>query len=729
LGESNYYYGNVFINVAYANGAHAGDQHIFDGNIYIDCSHTVTNGDDYFDTHKLGAHALNEGLNSAFMTDYTASKLNDSKAWRKRYPHVIDRVDWFVKLSEQWDKGNGNLETDDAIFYRTDTGCYYINNIKMNSDITGDWGCSNSGKNYLVTDIDLNANPHAEVKQFDNRTYCDYNVFSNNVEVDSFDLSTVEYYDRIGTLSEFYNIDNKFISEDIDEIIVTIPGTGEEAISDTEVDFSWIKSGIGNFYRFTIAYDEDFKNIAGVIDTKQTEPYCSFAPSESGRYYYKIEMYSVAREDYGRVVAASPIRTFNYEKPEVVIPVDAEIPYGTPVIDGVMDDIYNDKASLGICLGSVAGVTTETEETKNSGEACFAWDNDYLYVYAVINDDIVRSAGSKYIFETFDADRNPWSNDSLELYLEDNKVAIDAFGTLVYTHKGQVSKSILETLPFATAFTADGNIIGYSKDIDKNNIEKGYVYEGANGYIVEMALPLKEICGKVRSGDIIEVSTQNNDFRETTPGNYATAYCVDIVRTVRLVGGPKWLEATDIFQDLQKDAWYAESINSMYEKEIFIGTSESTFEPEAQMTRAMFLTMLAKIDSAKVKAADGVWYQTYVEWAKELGILADVYEDNFNADVPISREEAATLIYNFANATDKVFGRTEQMSFDDIGEISDWAKEAVDRVQMTGIMQGVSESRFDPKGILTRAQACEIARKYLDYEYVDYGGLWTNDYK
>ena len=292
-----------------------------------------------------------------------------------------------------------------------------------------------------------------------------------------------------------------------------------------------------------------------------------------------------------------------------------------------MDDIYNDKVPLGICLGGVAGVTVETEETKNSGETYYAWDNDYLYVYAVVNDDVVRSAGTEYINIQINSDGNPWQNDALEMYLDGKKIAVDAFGTAVYTHKDQVPKELLQTLPFATAFTADGNAIGYSKDVDKNNIEKGYMYEGANGYIVEMALPLKEICGEVRNGDIVEVSTQNNDFRETTPGNYGTAYCVDVIRTLRLVGGPKWLEATDIFPDLDKDAWYAESINSMYEKEIFIGTSESTFEPDAEMTRAMFLTVLAKIGSAEVEAADDIWYQPYVEWAKELGILADVYED------------------------------------------------------------------------------------------------------
>ena len=46
--------------------------------------------------------------------------------------------------------------------------------------------------------------------------------------------------------------------------------------------------------------------------------------------------------------------------------------------------------------------------------------------------------------------------------------------------------------------------------------------------------------------------------------------------------------------------------------------------------------------------------------------------------------------------------------FVDSDEISDYAREAVYRIKEIGIIDGVGENRFNPKGLCTRAMAAKI---------------------
>ena len=55
------------------------------------------------------------------------------------------------------------------------------------------------------------------------------------------------------------------------------------------------------------------------------------------------------------------------------------------------------------------------------------------------------------------------------------------------------------------------------------------------------------------------------------------------------------------------------------------------------------------------------------------------------------------------------------MKFTDNNEISDWAKSHVERVSDFGIMNGVGDDKFDPKGTVTREQIAVIASNIVKY--------------
>lgn len=57
----------------------------------------------------------------------------------------------------------------------------------------------------------------------------------------------------------------------------------------------------------------------------------------------------------------------------------------------------------------------------------------------------------------------------------------------------------------------------------------------------------------------------------------------------------RW-EATGLpYQDISRDAWYFEAVSEATDRGLFQGTSETTFEPESTMNRAMLATVIYRM--------------------------------------------------------------------------------------------------------------------------------------
>jgi len=102
--------------------------------------------------------------------------------------------------------------------------------------------------------------------------------------------------------------------------------------------------------------------------------------------------------------------------------------------------------------------------------------------------------------------------------------------------------------------------------------------------------------------------------------------------------------------------WAKDSIATVVEKDLFKGVSEKSFQPNAPMTRAMFVTVLgriSKVDATAYQKSEFIdvipnsWYGGYVEWANENGIADGVGSDKFAPSTAITREQMATILANY----------------------------------------------------------------------------------
>jgi hypothetical protein len=108
------------------------------------------------------------------------------------------------------------------------------------------------------------------------------------------------------------------------------------------------------------------------------------------------------------------------------------------------------------------------------------------------------------------------------------------------------------------------------------------------------------------------------------------------------------------------------------------------------------------------------YYAPYVEWAVKNGIVQGIGDDKFAPDQQVSREEIAVMIARFAAFTGLTLDQINAASgFADQSLISNWASDAVNDIQQTGIINGRPGNSFDPQGDCTRAEFCAILTRMI----------------
>ncbi len=173
------------------------------------------------------------------------------------------------------------------------------------------------------------------------------------------------------------------------------------------------------------------------------------------------------------------------------------------------------------------------------------------------------------------------------------------------------------------------------------------------------------------------------------------------------------------FSDVQPDAWYYNSVQYAVENQLFTGTSETTFEPEAVMTRAMLVTVLYRvagepeIGSFNTGFTDIVfnsWYEKAVIWASNNAIVTGVTDTEFMPDDPISRQEMVSILYRYIETNGGGFTGVwaYKLPYDDANLVELWAYEPMSWFIMNDFISGVGDNKLDPNGSATRAQVATI---------------------
>lgn len=220
---------------------------------------------------------------------------------------------------------------------------------------------------------------------------------------------------------------------------------------------------------------------------------------------------------------------------------------------------------------------------------------------------------------------------------------------------------------------------------DSGNNNKNHYFPWSNESKVQ------KDTSKVNS--IVNSSEENNKFMENTKDAYT------------------------IPKDVQKH-WAKEAIeyclSKGYFKDIVKGQK---FEPEKQITRGEFITVLARFagskeSNTKTSFTDidkNMYYAPFVAWAKENNITAGTGNGKFSPDKPITRAEMTTMLYRFLKSIKiNVKSLDKNIDFKDKDKIPSWAKDAINEMVDFGILNGNDDGTFNPKGKFKRCQMSQI---------------------
>jgi hypothetical protein len=162
----------------------------------------------------------------------------------------------------------------------------------------------------------------------------------------------------------------------------------------------------------------------------------------------------------------------------------------------------------------------------------------------------------------------------------------------------------------------------------------------------------------------------------------------------------KLIDNSKSFVDVPSTNWAADNIAFVTSRELFQGTTETTFNTTGSMTRQALMTVLARLDGESPKSvSEGM------AWAKAEGI-----SDGTNPTGSISRQQLAAMLYRYAGSPE-VTG--DLSKFPDADKVASYAEAAMQWAVANGIISGTTQGTLNPEGTATRAAVAAMMARYV----------------
>ena len=173
------------------------------------------------------------------------------------------------------------------------------------------------------------------------------------------------------------------------------------------------------------------------------------------------------------------------------------------------------------------------------------------------------------------------------------------------------------------------------------------------------------------------------------------------------------------FTDVRDNAWYKAAVDYVYEKGWMRGVSETQFAPDADVTRAMFVLILARMAEAELDndapaftdTKAGKWYTGAAAWAHRNGIVAGIGDGKFAPARSILRQDLCVMLNKYLQFTACELTPTQDRGFTDWQSVSGYAREAVAYCASVGLVSGFQDGTFRPKATATRAEVAQIVMR------------------
>lgn len=162
------------------------------------------------------------------------------------------------------------------------------------------------------------------------------------------------------------------------------------------------------------------------------------------------------------------------------------------------------------------------------------------------------------------------------------------------------------------------------------------------------------------------------------------------------------------FTDVASGSWYYDGVKYACDNGLMNGTSANAFSPNADTTRSMIVTILARMEGVNTSGG-ATWYTAGREWAMENGI-----SDGTNMEGKITREQLAAMLYRYAKLKGYDVSASADISgYTDASSVSSWATDAMRWAVSAGLINGRTATTLAPQGNATRAEVASILMRFM----------------
>lgn len=176
------------------------------------------------------------------------------------------------------------------------------------------------------------------------------------------------------------------------------------------------------------------------------------------------------------------------------------------------------------------------------------------------------------------------------------------------------------------------------------------------------------------------------------------------------------------FQDVGEGAWFQGAVEYVYRAGLMAGTGDTTFEPNAKLTRAMTAQILYNLEGQPEVTGEATfsdmntapdWSMDAIAWAQDTGVVAGMGDNTFAPNLKVTREQFAQMLYNYAKYKKCDLTKAGDLTkFPDEVSISTWAETALSWANGNGLINGHENGTLDPQGNTVRGQAASILMNF-----------------
>ncbi|MGI6752046.1 MAG: bacterial Ig-like domain-containing protein [Anaerovoracaceae bacterium] len=180
------------------------------------------------------------------------------------------------------------------------------------------------------------------------------------------------------------------------------------------------------------------------------------------------------------------------------------------------------------------------------------------------------------------------------------------------------------------------------------------------------------------------------------------------------------------FSDVPENSWYYNSIKAVTTRGLFKGLSHDYFGPDVIITRAMFVTILSRIEFGsdnEVPLSDmnftdlsQEWYRGAIAWAYQNKITLGISETKFDPDGILTREQMAAFLYRYAEykGYDVSYDIEALNKYTDNDLIRKYAVIPMAWSIKHNLFEGVTENTLVPEGMATRGQSATVFMRFVE---------------